>query len=180
MSDCYNILCLSGDRSEISEFLSLIFYRDKSGNSLNNVHDYIDCGGLLSKAKRSKNTEVIEVIREELLEEGVIGCGAYYEDECLYYTTRNGPTTKSLLYISNLFPNVNFELLWDSPDEEVEGTYEFQDGHLLTDFSVEKEEKGWTLNVLKTKFRNIINFKRNYKLSRLRNVKVEGCLKFVY
>jgi len=83
---------------------------------------------------------VIDFIKQEISGNKIIGYEMEKDGDLLYFKTDWSPYVTPLLYISNLFPEVNFRLSYDEPGLEFEGLYEFQNGHLLTDYVLEK----WT------------------------------------
>lgn len=172
-TECHNSLYLSGDQTQIDEFLNLITYRDKHYKETGWITDYIDCRGFVSKSKASKNREVIDFIKREVSENKIIGWD-YEIDGCrLDFTTRNQPYVKPLLYISNLFPLVYFELPYLVDDYDYDGRYEFINGNLLTEYYLARMNREWNLHIYKTKYKTVDGFKQNYGLNRLRNITVK-------
>lgn len=179
-NQCYNILSYSGDEGEIEEFLKLMSCKDNYYKENGWRKNFIDCRGMVSKSKESRNMEVRDFINKEISEEKIIGYETEFEDGQINFQTDWSPYVTPLLYISNLFPSVNFELSYDEPDSEFEGKYEFINGNLLTDFCLSKEDMGWELSIRKTKFKTIDGFKKRYGLNRLRNLTVKVCEENTY
>lgn len=172
-NQCYNILGYSGDEGQIQEFLKLMSYKDDYYKNTGWRSNFIDCRPMVMKSKESKNKEVIDFIKKEVSERKIIGYETEFEDGQINFQTDWAPYVTPLLYISNLFPLVHFELFYDEPDSQFEGVYEFIDGHLLTDFSLSKEDGHWELSIRKTKFKTISGFKKCYGMNRLRNITVK-------
>ena len=172
-NQCYNILSYSGDEGQIEEFLKLMSCKDNHYKNTGWKSNFIDCRGMVSKSKESKNTEVKDFIKKEISENKYIGYETEFEDGQINFQTDWSPYVTPLLYISNLFPLISFELFYDEPNNQFEGRYEFIDGNLLTDFCLSKEDRGWELSIYKTKFKTIDGFKKYYGMNRLRNINVK-------
>lgn len=172
-NQCYNILGYSGDEGEIEEFLKLMSCDDTYYKTTGWKRNFIDCRGMVSKSKESKNTEVRDFIKKEISERKIIGYETEFDDGQINFQTDWNPYVTPLLYISNLFPLVYFELFYDEPNNQFEGIYEFIDGNLLTDFCLSKEDRGWELSIHKTKFKTVDGFKKYYGMNRLRNLTVK-------
>jgi hypothetical protein len=164
---------MSGDKSDIDEFTNLFLLPDNSRKGTSSIYEYINCKGFLEKSRLSKQREVVDYIKQYISENKVIGVDGYVEEGNIRFDTRWTPNMTPLLCLSNLFPRVNFHLVYYFDDDPLDGHIEFQNGHLLTDLCLsKKEEKGWNLHIYKTKFKYVDDMKRHYGWNRLRNVTV--------
>jgi hypothetical protein len=154
-NECCNYLCLYGNQSEIDEFMELIY--DKKTLK---TQRYIDCRRMLPKTKNLLNKKIISVLNKEVDEDNYIGYDTVYEDEVLIFKTRWGPNVTPILYVSYLFPNVTFDLLYDEPNEDFEGECVFENGRVVEDYEVsEVSSKKPKLKIYTTQSRTIEDFK---------------------
>lgn len=84
------------------------------------------------------------------------------EDEGVNFKTHWGPNVTPLLNLSKLFPKVYFELQYEENDEDFEGWYEFQNGKMINDFSIEEMSSNPLLTIYKSEHLTIDAFKNGY------------------
>lgn len=85
------------------------------------------------------------------------------EDEgILTFKTDWGPNVTPLLSLSKQFPKVYFELQYEENDEDFEGWYEFQNGQMIKDFSIEDVSSNPLLTIYKSEHPTIESFRNGY------------------
>ncbi|WP_429082733.1 hypothetical protein [Aeromonas veronii] len=84
------------------------------------------------------------------------------DDEIPTFKTHWGPNVTPLLSLSKQFPKVYFELQYEEPNGDFEGWYEFQNGLMINDFSIEDVSSKPLMTIYKTKHQTIDEFKKGY------------------
>jgi len=176
-NECDNQISFEGDKSEIDEFIKLVFDEES-----HNTHRFINCKGMLQKIVTFPNKKVSELLLREIFKGNYIGYDAELDKSSIFFKTKWGANDTPILYLSYLFPNIKFTYVYDEPNEGFEGESIFKNGKVISDTVIDFASSTPTLMIHKMNHKTVEDIKNEYQslFDSYPSAKIEFCEERLY